>query len=403
MEDNFETENSGLENGPEIISGKKPKKKMRTWLKALCITLVVILVLLVAAVGAVWWKVNSMLDKIELVTEESKLSSVEESEILATGGQLADPNETYVQIDQIEIPGATIEVDPAEPTASTSGVGPGQTNPPATTPHATVDPTDPYSIQGDIVNIMLIGQDKRPNENYRCRSDAMILVTFNKTTKTITMTSFMRDAYVEIPGYKPYKLNHAYQYGGMSLLNEALKVNYGVDVSKDIAVDFSQFEQLIDKLGGVDITLTQKEAEHLNLGNSWNLKAGKNRLTGEQALRYSRLRSIDNDYRRAGRQRDVMQSLINRYMSLPALEMISMLDEILPLVSTNMSKSEIIDLIWDLAPLMTSCKYNNAQIPAEGTFSSGYVEIRKGYVDWFQYNINFKKNRQILWEIFDSV
>ena len=398
MEENFDIENPELESSTELAS-EKPKKKKRTWLKALCITLLVIVILLAAGVGTIWWKVNSMLDKIQIVTEESKLSSVEESEILATGGQAADPNETYIQIGDVEIPGATTGDEPQETTASTSSGDPGQ----ATTPPATVDPTDPYSIQGDIVNIMLIGQDKRPNENYRCRSDAMILVTFNKTTKTITMTSFMRDAYVDIPGYTPYKLNHAYQYGGMSLLNKTLKTNFGVDVNKDIAVDFSQFEQLIDKLGGVDITLTQAEADYMNLGRNWGLKAGKVRLTGEQALLYSRIRKIDSDYQRAGRQRDVLQSLINRYMSLPVLDMIAMLDEILPLVSTNMSKSEIIDLIWELAPLLTSCKFNTAQIPAAGTFSSGYLEIRKGYVDWFQYNINFKKNRQILWEIFDSV
>ncbi len=402
MEENFDIDNSSQESSPEQAPVKK-KKKMRTWVKALCITLSVIVILLAAAVGIVWWKVNSMLDKIEIVTDESKLSSIEESEILATGGQLADPDETYIQIGDIQIPGATIEDEPQEPTAATSPAVPGQPNPPATTPPATVDPTDPYSIQGDIVNVMLIGQDKRPNENYRCRSDAMILVTFNKTTKTITMTSFMRDAFVDIPGYKPYKLNHAYQYGGMSLLNKTLKTNFGVDVSKDIAVDFSQFEKLIDKLGGVDITLTQAEADYMNLGRNWGLKAGKVRLTGEQALMYSRIRKIDSDYQRAGRQRDVLQSLINRYMSLPVVDMIAMLDDILPLVSTNMSKSEIIDLIWELAPLLTSCKYESAQIPAAGTFSSGYVEIRKGYVDWFQYNINFKKNRQILWEIFDSV
>lgn len=372
------------------------------WLKVTGITIGIIVLIIALLIAALWIFINSKMDKINYITNESQLSAEEVEKGQATNGETQASGEILPSIGDVLRPPVTEPsnpnvVDPSDPhspsdPASTEGM------PPVIKPSV---PKEPDSPQGDIINIMMIGQDRRPGEG-RCRSDSMILVTINKTTKTITMTSFMRDALVEIPGYSPYKLNHAYQYGGMSLLNKTLKHNFGVDVDGDIAVDFSQFKELIDKLGGVDITLTQKEAEHMNLGTNWGLKAGTYRLTGEQALTYSRLRYIDNDYKRAGRQREVLQSLLNRYMSLPPLEMISMLDFILPLVSTNMEKKEIIDLIWEIAPLLTSSKFDEQQIPAAGTFNGGYLDIGNNRRDWFQYYIDFDYNREILREIFDA-
>ena len=94
----------------------------------------------------------------------------------------------------------------------------------------TIDPNDvnlnlnekPVETQEHIINIMLIGQDRRPGEG-RTRSDVMILCTVNKKTKELTLTSFMRDLYVEIPGYGGDKLNHSYAYGGMKLLDKCIQ------------------------------------------------------------------------------------------------------------------------------------------------------------------------------------
>ena len=216
------------------------------------------------------------------------------------------------------------------------------------------------------------------------------------------MTSFMRDAYVTIPGYAPYKLNAAYQYGGMSLLNETLYVNYGVEVDGNFVVDFSQFEDLIDLLGGVDIKLTKAEAEFMNNKYGWSLTAGERRLNGEEALAYSRIRYIDNDYKRAGRQRKVLLSLIDRYKSLSLMDMLGKLESVLGLVSTDMDRSEIIALARELFPMLSSASFESAQIPAEGTFKGGNVQVRPGLKDWFQYDIDFAANREILREIFDA-
>jgi LCP family protein required for cell wall assembly len=233
----------------------------------------------------------------------------------------------------------------------------------------------------------------------------MILVTVNKSKKTITLTSFMRDAHVTIPGYKSNKLNAAYAFGGMSLLNQTLEQNYGVRVDGDIEVDFNSFQKIIDMLGGVDIKLTKKEVTYLNNGMHLNgtdreLHVGTQRLDGEIALAYSRLRSIDSDYRRAERQRTVITALIERYKNQSTTQMLAMLEDILPLVVTNMSKGEIVDYTMDLTPLLAGAQLNTLRIPVDGTFRQGTAKVRPGLAAWFQYDIDFAANREVLNEVF---
>ena len=291
-------------------------------------------------------------------------------------------------------------VEPSVPESSVDSSEPSEPSVPTTEP--TEPPvTEPPTPMGDIVNILLVGQDRRPGEN-RARSDSMILVTFNKTTREITLTSFLRDSYVQIPGYKPHKLCHAFQYGGMSLLSKTLNVNFGVEVNGAISVDFSQFEQIIDYLGGVDIKLTQKEADFMNNEYGLSVEPGMQRLTGKEALCYSRIRKIDTDYRRAGRQRKVLLSLVERYKSLTVEEMLDMLEAVLPMITTNIPKEKIVPLAMELFPMLGTCEFKNQQIPAEGTFIGGDVKVRPGLKNWFEYNIDFEENRRILQEIFDA-
>lgn len=367
MEDNFEKE--------DLDAGKPRKKKSKKkWVRVLLIALCVFLTLVLIAICTVWWYVDHLLNQIDYVTGDEHTMSSEEAEHAQTEGlESMDPDESLPDINDLPI--ETIPIDSL--------------------------PADPSQPVGDIVNILLIGQDRRPGEG-RCRSDSMILVTFNKSNGTITMTSFMRDSYVQIPGYSNNKINHAYQFGGMSLLNQTLYVNYGVRVDGDVAVDFSQFEDVIDLLGGVDIKLTQAETKYLNEKYGWSLSVGQNRLNGAEALAYSRIRYIDNDYYRAERQRKVLQSLIDRYKSLSAVEMLSKLESVLGLVSTNMDKSRIISLATELFPMLSTSKFETQQIPAPGTFKGGDVQVRPGLKDWFQYDIDFVTNREILREIFDA-
>ena len=241
-------------------------------------------------------------------------------------------------------------------------------------PHTTLatlpsTPSEDHKTAG-IINILITGEDRLPGQD-RQRSDSMILCSFNTEKNTFTMISFLRDTYVAIPGYWSEKLNAAYQYGGANTLNETLAANFGVHVDGNVMVDFDGFVGVIDLLGGVDINLTQAEVAYLNGAYyTWNLKPGTQRLNGEQALAYSRIRKIDADAYRAQRQRNVITSLINRYKSLSVSEMLTLTTQILEsgFIKTNMSSSEIISYVTQLFPMFASATIANQQIPMNGTY-----------------------------------
>lgn len=359
---------------------------MQTGLAVLCVILAFVLFAMIFATAFINRTLNQM-NRVD-PDKESALGSSEAEQLMGSDPDLEtiDPNskETLPNIEDITFP-----TEPTEPTSPTENDGPQQ-------PTQNASPLE----KGEhVINIMLVGQDRRPGEG-RQRSDSMILVTINKSKGTITLTSFMRDQYVLIPGYKPNKLNAAYALGGFSLMNETLAVNFGVLVDGNVEVDFDGFKDVIDLLGGVEITLTQAEADHLNEEYQYTLTPGKQYLNGEQALSYSRIRKIDTDYQRAKRQRTVLLSLLNRYKEKPAAEMLALLDDILPMVTTNMTNAEIISLATEVLPMLSSSRIDTLRIPVDGTFDQGDVQVRPGLKNWFQYNIDFEANRKLLEQIF---
>ena len=222
----------------------------------------------------------------------------------------------------------------------------------------------------NIVNIMLIGQDSR-NTTGRARSDSMILVTFNKEKKTITMTSFLRDLYVKIPGYSDNKMNAAYAFGGMELLNQTLETNFGVQVDGNVEVNFFRFADVVDLLGGVDIELREDEAYTINSGiPGSHLSKGMQHLNGEQALRYSRIRKldIDADFSRTNRQRKVITAMIEKFRNTKLTTLLGLLEELLPMINTDMSNKEIIQLATDLFPMLSECTIVSQRVPADGKY-----------------------------------
>lgn len=374
----------------------KKEKKPGRWKRVVLITLGVILALILIIGACIGVYVNYLLGKIGRVDmeNESKLSSSEVEQMLSTDPDLipVDPSESLPSLEEVTFP-----TEITEPSAPTE---PGTETKPQTKPQPPVQ-TKPKPEH--VTNILLVGQDRRGNTG-RARSDSMILVTFNKKAGTITLTSFMRDAYVQIPGYKPNKLNHAFAYGGFSLLNKTLLVNFGVEVDGNVEVDFNSFKKLIDLMGGVDITLTEKEAEYLRNGSigKYEVYAGLNRLSGEEALMYARLREIDSDYQRANRQRKVLLSLAQAYKDQPVDQMLALLEEIMGMVTTNMSNQQIWDTALDLTPMLANAEYKTMQIPAHGTFRGGNVLVRPGLKAWFQYDIDFAANRKLLQNVFEE-
>ena len=256
-------------------------------------------------------------------------------------------------------------------------------------------PVEELIVDG-VVNIMLIGEDRRPGQG-RQRSDSMILCSFNKNNNSLTMISFLRDTYVAIPGYKSQKLNAAYQFGGPNLLDQTLATNFGVHVDANIMITFDGFKGVIDLLGGVDIKLTEAEVKHLNKIYNWGLSAGMNHLDGKKALAYSRIRKIDMDAKRAERQRKVLIALINNYKNKSLTEMVSLASQILQtgFIKTDMTSQELVSYVMSLFPMLSTATINNQQIPASGTYKD-YSVGNLSYCKLPDYDIN----RQILKKIF---
>lgn len=220
-----------------------------------------------------------------------------------------------------------------------------------------------------LINLLLIGTDS--SQQSASRSDSLILCTFQPEGKQVTITSFLRDLYVPIPGHESNRINAAYAFGGMELVQQTVQEDFGVYVDGCIEVDFSNFSKIIDVLGGVTVELRQDEAEAINKKVPGSLSEGENRLTGSQALAYSRIRNLDRDgdFSRTERQRKLLSSLLDSYRSASLLTILSTVLDTLPMVSTNLEKKQILVLTARLFPLLADTTVHSQRIPAQGHYS----------------------------------
>ena len=228
-------------------------------------------------------------------------------------------------------------------------------------------------LEKHIINVLLIGQDSRTGA--RERSDTMLLITFNTEKNSITITSFMRDIYVKIPGYYKEKLNAAYMLGGMDLLNETLYQNFGIVVDHNVEVSFGQFTDIIDYLGGIDLELDAKEAAFVNKAmgaGAAQLEAGMNHLNGHRALAYARYRDkATGDFGRTERQRKTLNALIEEYKHAKLTTMVGMVNALTGMVTTNMTKSEILNYAVEFFPMLSSAEIISQRVPFDGEHTDG--------------------------------
>lgn len=329
---------------------KSPRSGKRLALIILCVALSVLLIALVAAVVYM----ESLLGLINIKDPSSTDNTLSSSQIedILNQTDSVDPDFTGPSLD-----GSDVTWGP--------------------------DATDQIGVSENIINILLIGQDRRAGEG-RARSDAMILCTINKAAKTVTLSSFMRDMYVQIPGYRDNRINASYAIGGMQLLDSCIDKNFGIQVDGNIEVDFSGFQKVIDILGGIEIKLTKAEADYLNKrGNwdiennagTWSLKEGVNKLNGSQALAYSRIRNVGNgDFGRTNRQRIVLSTIADKAKTMSLSQLNTLLKEILPLLTTDLSEKEILGYVGQLFPLLTDLTITTQQIPAEGSYKMTMID-----------------------------
>lgn len=256
-----------------------------------------------------------------------------------------------------------------------------------------------WDVKSDsnVMNILLLGIDENPDGSDG-RSDSNMLVSIDSKSKALRLVSFLRDSYLEIPTVGKNKLNAAYANGGVALTMQTLQNNYRVNISRYVSVDFNDFATVIDKMGGLDVPMSKAacKAENENIGT--HLKSGVNHLNGKECLYYARIRYASdsfgsNDYGRTGRQRQVVELIIQKMKSMNLVSANKILYDYLPYVKTNLSDSELLRLA-SIGTSLSSYKTETKQIPAPNTFNDNVSVKGVGKV----IKLDLEKNCAILRE-----
>ena len=198
----------------------------------------------------------------------------------------------------------------------------------------------------NVINVLLIGEDDEDNSH---RSDSAILVTVNKKTRQIVLTSFLRDSYtyMNIAGQDRYdKTNHAYSWGGAAKLMEVLSDNYKIEIDHFVTINYRSFIEAVDTLGGVNVMVTEAEANFMNRTTKMKgFESGPSvRLDGEHALVFARIRKLDGEPERTERQRRLITAVLTSIKGSSLAELNNAVDTFLPFVTTNYNRSEIFSL-----------------------------------------------------------
>ncbi len=215
--------------------------------------------------------------------------------------------------------------------------------------------------------MLVVGLDRRPDETgLAFRTDTMMLVSIDPTTKSLGLLSIPRDLFVQVPGYSELqRVNSAMVLGelqqpgyGPELMKQTVQNNLGIRVHDYVAVDFNTFTTIIDAIGGVDIdvpyTINDPEYPDMYYGyDPFYITAGEHHLDGATALKYARTRHGDDDFQRAQRQQQVLYAVRDRVLNLNMLPQLivqapTIWKAISDGVSTGLTLDQILQLIWYL-------------------------------------------------------
>ena len=342
---------------------KQPKPKKKAGKIFLLVFLILVLLVGGAAAWGIWYY-NDMFGKMDIVTLDKNLYETYSEETTF-------PEETQT------IPAAT-----QTQTATTA----------ATVPTETTVP--PFKAE-DIVNILVVGQAGREGEESHI-ADSTILVTVNTYDGTVRLSSVLRDTLVSLPAYKGHKagrnkFNMAYHLGNtwegiegaMAYTNLTMYHNFGVEVDHNVEISFESFTKLIDYMGGVEIELTEAEANYLNKDDlyvKYDVEPGVQYLDGMAALSYARMRKADgdgdSDIKRTDRQHKLIEALFNKVRSLSLKELQGVADTLLPLITTTMTPKDVADLLLKMLPHIRDLKFEKGSIPIKTTY---WGELQEPY------------------------
>lgn len=217
----------------------------------------------------------------------------------------------------------------------------------------------------DVENIAVFGVDSAGEVG---RSDSIMIITIDRRTNEGKITSLMRDCYVKIDGHGMDKLNHAYAFGGPELAIKTINKNFNLNIENFVTVNFSTLPKLIDLVGGVDIEIDSEELKYINsyiedlnrvnkTNSSFINASGVQSINGTQGMAYCRIRYTEGgDYKRAERQREVLEKLLEKILKLSPTKYPEILEGALPMLKTSFDSDKLMSLSMEALKIGNNLK-----------------------------------------------
>ncbi|MBQ5883488.1 MAG: LCP family protein [Clostridia bacterium] len=270
-----------------------------------------------------------------------------------------------------------------------------------------IEDVNSLASRSDVKNILFIGADKE--NGGASRSDSIMIISVNKSAGKVIVTSILRDTHVDIPGECEAKINSAYAWGGANLLIQTIEQNFGIKIDGYAVVNFNMFTELVDGLGGIDIEVTENEADYINNRHNYksetkpdHFESGESvHLNGYQTLWYARIRKLDSDFMRTYRQRKVItaiaENIKNELLTGNIFGLISTAKDVAPNIETSLSSAEFTSLLLGMVSCVSKSGLEmdkllvSQQLPFEDTW-------------WFESKwdgssivLNLSENREMLY------
>ena len=239
----------------------------------------------------------------------------------------------------------------------------------------------------NIYNILIIGGDNASSTGYRGNSDTLIIVSIDKNTKKIKLSSIMRDTYVPIPNHSANKINSAFATGGVPLAKQTIEDNFKITIDSTVVINYTTFRKVIDKLGGVDdVVINEKEARFINSecrkkGARSDLSAGTVHLNALQTLNFARIRKITSDvyghddFGRTARQRFIMNQLFKKYKDLSYTELAQLASVVLGELEVDQALKKDMFLLLQVVLKFETDTLEEFRLPIDDAFSFAGVPI----------------------------
>ena len=258
-----------------------------------------------------------------------------------------------------------------------------------------------------IVNIALFGSDNARkaqwNDYEMERADATKIISLDFDAKKIKITSLQRDTLIWIPEpYNDYeKLNHAHWRGGPELAVKMLNYNFDLDITQYVGFSFEAFSHLVDLVGGVDFVLPEGLLSQMIYDIGAREENGVYHLNGEQTTYYCRIRETDDDFHRMDRQNEVILKIIEKLSKKNLIELMDIVNEMLPYIETNLTNNEIKNYVSSL--LSFDLKHlDQFQIPSKGMDSIEKVIEYNGFSPIYMMENYEDLAKELHWNIYED-